>query len=117
MRYFYHATFAVIFFIGISVNSSAQNTLTDQEKKDGWKLLFDGKTVSGWHTYKSDKVSSRWKATNGELYLDKAVTEGRGDIVTDDEFQDYEFAIEWKIDACGNSGIIFNVVEDAKYDA
>ena len=98
------------------MDSSAQNTLTEQEKKDGWKLLFDGKTTSGWHNYKSDKVSSRWKAANGELYLDKAVTEGHGDLVTNGEYQDYEFAVEWKIDPCGNSGIIFNVVEDSKYD-
>ncbi|HEX6224747.1 MAG TPA: DUF1080 domain-containing protein [Chryseolinea sp.] len=117
MRYFYNATFAVIFFIGISVNTLAQNTLTDQEKKEGWKLLFDGKTTSGWHTYKSDKVNARWKAANGELYLDKTVRDADGDIVTNAEFQDYEFAVEWKIDPCGNSGIIFNVVEDAKYDA
>jgi hypothetical protein len=117
MRYFYRASFAIIFFIGISVNSSGQNTLSDQEKKDGWKLLFDGKTTSGWHTYKSDKVNARWKAANGELYLDKAVKDANGDLVTNAEYQDYELAIEWKIDACGNSGIIFNVVEDDKYQA
>ena len=115
MRYFSIAIFAAIFTL-ISVDSSAQNTLTDQEKKDGWKLLFDGKTTSGWHNYKSDKVSPRWKAANGALYLDKSVTEGHGDLVTNAEYQDYEFAIEWQIDPCGNSGIIFAVVEDSKYD-
>lgn len=99
----------------MSVNSSAQNTLTAQEKKDGWQLLFDGKTTSGWRNYKSDKLTPRWKASNGELYLDKSVKEG-GDIMTDKEYQDYELVLEWKIGACGNSGIIFNVVEDAKYD-
>lgn len=99
----------------MSVNSSAQNTLTAQEKKDGWQLLFDGKTTSGWRNYKSDKLAPRWKVSNGELYLDKSVKEG-GDIMTDKEYQDYELVLEWKIGACGNSGIIFNVVEDAKYD-
>jgi hypothetical protein len=115
MRYFYFAAVAAIMTF-IALESYAQNTLTEQEKKDGWKLLFDGKSTSGWHIYKSDKVSPRWKAANGELYLDKAVTEGGGDIVTNGEYQDYEFAVEWNIDPCGNSGIIFNVVEDAKYD-
>jgi hypothetical protein len=115
MRYFYFAALAAIITFTF-VDSSAQNTLTEQEKKDGWKLLFDGKTTTGWHKYKSDKVSARWKAANGELYLDKAVTEGHGDLVTNGEYQDYEFAVEWKIDACGNSGIIFNVVEDSKYE-
>lgn len=116
MRYFYHAIFAVILFTCVSMTSSAQNTLTDQEKKDGWTLLFDGKTMSGWRNYRSDKVSDRWKVSNGELYLDKTVTKGTGDIITDKEYKDYELAIDWKISPCGNSGIIFNVVEDAKFE-
>jgi len=116
MRYFCHAIFAVILFTCMSMATSAQNKLTDQEKKDGWNLLFDGKTVTGWHTWKSDKVSSRWKISNGELYLDKTVTDGRGDLVTNKEFQNYELALDWKIAACGNSGVIFNVVDDSKYD-
>lgn len=115
MRFFYHAIFAVALFTCISVVSLAQNTLTAKEKKDGWKLLFDGKTTSGWRNFKSDKVKDRWKVSNGELYLDKTAKEG-GDIITDKEYQDYELALEWKIDACGNSGIIFNVVEDEKFE-
>lgn len=94
----------------------AQNTLTDQEKKDGWTLLFDGKTTSGWRNYKSNKVTDRWKVSKGELYLDKTVSSGGGDIMTDKEYKDYELALDWKIAACGNSGIIFNVVEDDKYE-
>lgn len=95
----------------------AQNTLTDAEKKDGWKLLFDGKSATGWRTYNAAKVSPAWKIENGALTLDKTVKEGRGDIITDKEYENYELSIEWKISACGNSGIIFNVVEDKKYDA
>ena len=115
MRYFNDAIFAVLLLTCISVSSSAQNKLTDQEKKEGWTLLFDGKTSTGWHTWKSDKVTPRWKVGNGELYLDKGVEAGKGDIVSDKEYQNYELALEWKIAACGNSGVIFNVVEDAKY--
>ncbi len=40
---------------------SAPNTLTDKEKKADWKLLFDGKTLSGWHSFKSDKIGPAWK--------------------------------------------------------
>jgi hypothetical protein len=94
----------------------AQNVLTDQEKKDGWTLLFDGKSTAGWRNYKNNKVSDRWKVSNGELYLDKTVTTGTGDIITDKEYKDYELSIDWKIAPCGNSGIIFNVVEDEKYE-
>jgi hypothetical protein len=115
MRDFSHAIFAVLLITCISVSSSAQNKLTEQEKKEGWTLLFDGTTTNGWHTWKSDDVTPRWKAGNGELYLDKAVESGKGDIVTDKEYENYELSLEWKIGACGNSGIIFNVIDDAKY--
>lgn len=97
------------------MTGSAQNALSAKEKSDGWKLLFDGKTMTGWRNYQSDKVTDRWKVSNGELYLDKSVTAGTGDIMTNDEFENYELAIEWKISPCGNSGIIFNVVEDEKF--
>lgn len=115
MRYFYRAISATLIFLMISMTGSAQNVLSAKEKKDGWKLLFDGNTTTGWRNYNSDKITDRWKVSNGELYLDKAVTTGTGDIMTDSEFQDYELALDWKISACGNSGVIFNVVEDDKY--
>src|SRR5688500_13520319 len=108
--------FACLLLTIMSVSSHAQNTLTPKEQKEGWKLLFDGKTTDGWRTFNSDKISSRWKAANGELYLDKTVTEGKGDIVTNEEYKDFDFIYEWKIDACGNSGIMFNVVEDPKFE-
>lgn len=115
MRYFYRVISATLLFLFISMTGSAQNALSAKEKKEGWKLLFDGTTTTGWRNYKSDKVTDRWKVSNGELYLDKSVTTGAGDIMTDGEFQDYELTLDWKISACGNSGVIFNVVEDDKY--
>ena len=101
--------------------SPAINVLTDKEKKDGWKLLFDGKSLSGWHNYKSDKIGPAWKIADGSLWLDASnkkdwQTMGGGDLISKDEFENYEFSVDWKLAPCGNSGIIFNVVEDAKYD-
>lgn len=101
----------------VTTTAGAQNKLTSKEKKDGWILLFDGKTTAGWRTFNATKAGEGWKVRKGELYLDKTVKEGRGDLLSDAEFENYEFSIEWKIDACGNSGIIFNVVEDSKYEA
>lgn len=95
--------------------TDTNNTLTDQEKADGWVLLFDGKTTTGWRNFNSPNIGQAWKVANGELYLDNSTKEGRGSIVTDAAYENYEFMIEWKIDSCGNSGIIFNVVEDPKY--
>jgi cytochrome c len=111
----------VLFFISISNQAQPLNTLTDAEKKEGWKLLFDGKTTNGWRNFKSDKIGSAWKVQEGALYLDNTQkrewqTVGGGDIVTVDEYENYELSLEWKIQPCGNSGVIFNVQEDTKYD-
>lgn len=117
MKKLYKASILFLLVTTLTITTKAQNTLSDKEKKEGWILLFDGKTTAGWRTFNKDKVGPLWKVSNGELYLDKSVTGENGDILTDKEYQNYEFSIEWKIEACGNSGIIFNVVEDPKYDA
>jgi hypothetical protein len=101
------------------IDTTAQNTLTKKEEKEGWKLLFDGKTTKGWRNFNSNDLGAGWKVENGTLSLDKSVTqrEERGDIITHEEYENYELSLEWKIDSCGNSGVIFNVVEDPKYRA
>jgi hypothetical protein len=90
------------------------NTLSKQEEKDGWNLLFDGKTTKGWHGYNMKQIYSAWKVGDGELYLDVTSLD-RGDIITDEEFENYELTLDWKITECGNSGIIFNSIESTKY--
>ena len=83
------------------------NTLTEDEKKAGWKLLFDGKTTEGWKGYKKDKPADAWKIVDGALTLD-----GKGgDICTVEEFADFELQIDWRISAGGNSGIMYRVSE------
>ncbi len=91
------------------------NTLTSAEQKAGWKLLFDGKTTNGWHTYGAKTVRG-WEVKDGELIaLGQAGHEGSAnDIVTEREFENFELSLEWKISPTGNSGIFFNVVEDPK---
>ena len=111
---------AAIIFLTYAVNVTAQdNTLSKKEEKAGWRLLFDGKSTTGWRNFNSNTIGNAWKVQDGALFLDNAVTarEDRGDIMSADEFENYEFSIDWKIDSCGNSGIIFNVVEDPKYRA
>jgi hypothetical protein len=96
--------------------TAQHNKLSKREEKEGWKLLFDGKTTNGWRNFNSRKIGSAWKVVNGELYLDNtAPGEERGDIITDREFENFELSLEWKIDSCGNSGVMYNVVEDPKY--
>ncbi len=96
-----------------------QNTLTQKEEEEGWKLLFDGKSTTGWRNFNSNTLGSAWKVADGALYLDTSVTdqEERGDIMTHGEYEDFELSLEWKIDSCGNSGIMYNVVEDPRLSA
>ncbi|WDF55222.1 3-keto-disaccharide hydrolase [Mucilaginibacter sp. KACC 22063] len=98
----------------ITATVFAQNTLTKQEQKQGWHLLFDGKTTNGWHTYLKPQAGSAWVVTNGVLELDPK-GQGRGDLVTDKEYENYELSVDWNISPEGNSGIIFGVHEDSTY--
>lgn len=87
---------------------------------DSWISLFDGKTLNGWHTYGKATTGKSWKAEKGAIHLDAAAKKGYqsqegGDIVTNDEFENYDLELEWKIAEKGNSGIIFYVHEDPKY--
>jgi hypothetical protein len=104
-----------------TLTASAQmNTLTKAEQKDGWKLLFDGKSLNGWHSYNHATDASAWKAVDGELMLDPShmdgwQVKGGGDLVTDEEYENYHLSLEWKVSDSANSGIIFNIKEDPKY--
>ncbi len=98
---------------GLMAFGQGLNTLSKQEKKDGYKLLFDGKTFTGWHTYgKPGKVGASWTIMDGVIGFDLAAKDG-GDLITDAEYVNYDFSVDWKISPNGNSGIIFNVTEDA----
>lgn len=105
-------------FIATLLTAQQPNTLTAKEKREGWKLLFDGKSKQGWHTYLRDTVGAKWQVKNGVLVFDPSQpNSGGGDIVTNESFQNFELNLEWKISKGGNSGIIFNIQEDPKYSA
>ena len=102
---------------------TADNELSPEEKAAGWSLLFDGKSMAGWHNYGKTSTGPAWVIDDNAIHLEtKPKGEGEwqqrdgGDILTADEYQDFELELDWKIGPCGNSGIIYNVVEDpAKY--
>ncbi|MFI5132351.1 MAG: DUF1080 domain-containing protein [Chitinophagales bacterium] len=112
------AIIIVLFFFVTTITAQKHNSLTRKEKKQGWKLLFDGKTTAGWHTYLRDTVGSKWQVRNGAIIFDTSKPRsGGGDLVTNDEFENFELLLEWKISKGGNSGIIFNIQEDKKFPA
>lgn len=91
-------------------------TLTLAEKEAGWEMLFDGQTTKGWRNYRAEGVGPAWKAKDGALMLDKTDKSVQGgDLVTMEEYENFDLRLEWKISDCGNSGIMFNVKEEG-YD-
>ncbi len=91
------------------------NTLSKQEKREGWKLLFDGKTTDGWHSYKKTTVGPGWLIKDGILSRTADTTVSAGDLLTNDKYRNVEFALDWRISEGGNSGIIYRVTEDNDY--
>lgn len=84
------------------------NTLSPEEISAGWRLLFDGTTTNGWRGYRSAAPGSGWQVINGELTRASAA----GDLITIDQFSDFELTLEWKVPPGGNSGLFFRVTED-----
>jgi hypothetical protein len=72
------------------------------------KVLFDGKSLDAWRGYKRDTVPQGWRIENGALTKNGSV----GDLVSRDEFGDFELEVEWKIGPGGNSGIFYRGTEE-----
>lgn len=102
-----------VFAINSSLFAQTMNTLSSKEKKDGFTLLFDGSTTTGWHTY-HNTTSVGWYVNNGALQVDTLAPK-HGDLVTDKEYTNFELRLDWKIPVGGNSGVIFSVHEDSTY--
>lgn len=109
---------------GVKNNSGkgGLNTLSPAEKNEGWQLLFDGKSMAGWHSYGKKSSGNGWSIRNNALFLDPAKKDTGNqvheDLVTADEYDNFALKLDWKIAPNGNSGIIFFIKEDAvKYPA
>ena len=89
-------------------SSATANTLTPAERGAGWRLLFDGTNMSSWRGYKAADIPSGWHVANGELTKDRPVE----DIVSKEEFGNFELQMDWKISEAGNSGIFYRGSEE-----
>jgi len=100
--------------LSTSIPCSAEDnpaTLTEGEKRGGWKLLFDGVSTKGWRNYQSETISDGWTVHDG--ILDRTGNRP-GDIITEQQYRYFELALEYRISKGGNSGIMFRVTEDNK---
>jgi hypothetical protein len=110
------ALFLTICLLACNQKKNTQNVLTEQEKKEGWVLLFDGSTTDGWHLYNRGKRRSNWVATDTELVCNPhLVAISHDDLTTDKAYTNFDLRFEWKISKGGNSGVFINVQEDTAY--
>ena len=87
------------------------NALTPAERKAGWKLLFDGKTLNRWRGYKKPgPPQAGWVVEDGCLKLQ--ANSRAGDLITVDQFSDFEFQWDWRIGPKGNNGVKYLVTEE-----
>lgn len=88
------------------------NTLSNEEKHQGWKLLFDGKSTKGWHNFKAKTIGPGWVVKDGVLSI--VDIEKAGDIVTEEKFDWFELKLDFNLGKGQNSGIMFHVADDGE---
>lgn len=119
---------AALSFVACSNGTTTVTTTTDSNvakkeateaapAKDGWVSLFDGKSLAGWHTYGQTNTTSAWTVSDGAIYFNPALRSKEqrtisNDLVSDGQYENFDFKYDWKISKNGNSGLIFWVQED-----
>jgi len=91
--------------LSVPAHAAEPNTLTAAERSEGWRLLFDGKSLAGWRSFRTDTPGAAWRVEGGAL-----VNAGKtGDLMTTSVHGDFELIFDWKISEAGNSGIIYRI--------
>jgi Domain of Unknown Function (DUF1080) len=86
-----------------------ETTLPAAEQTAGFKLLFNGKNINGWHPYKGTQDSTyKWQINEGVLFTKG----GHVDMVSDSAYENFELRFDWKVGRAGNSGFIYMVQEN-----
>lgn len=98
---------------GVAEKNFIPNTLTEYERRTGWRMLWDGKTTTGWRSARSDEFPDKsWRIEDGVLTVLEtggAESAAGGDIITRDKFSNFELKLEFKITPGANSGIKYFV--------
>ena len=111
---FYSFVFLLLFSSYSFAQKTTANNLSKAQQKEGWKSLFDGKSMTGWRTFQN-KPADSWTVSNGMLYCKGSSTDKsdrRADLMTTGQYENFELELDWKLAPQGNSGIIYLVSED-----
>ena len=107
----------MVAFAWVIITSCAvkQNVLSEQEKAEGWVLLFDGETMNGWKDFNGKTLTEPWHVVDGCIQAKGEGSDASGYIVTDKEYDNFELSWDWKLSKGGNSGMLYHVVENPFY--
>jgi hypothetical protein len=95
-----------------ATEAPADNKLSAEERDAGWKLLFNGENMDGWRTYQGRENDS-WEVVDGTLHCKPdTAAQKRADILTVDQYADFDLTFEWKIAPTDNSGVIYRATEE-----
>ena len=102
-------------FLSVSFTITPKKNDIQQGK---WISLFDGTSLKGWHGFNKTGTIPNWDIEEGAMVcLGAAADAHGGDIVSDKSFENFELKWDWKISREGNSGVMYHVVENKKYEA
>ena len=81
------------------------NSITEKEKKEGWQLLFDGRSLEQWKGYGlNGELPKTWSAREGEI-----VGQGKDNLITKEQYDDFDLTLEFNLTEAANSGIFYFV--------
>jgi 3-keto-disaccharide hydrolase len=88
--------------------STGATTLTAEQRASGWRSLFDGTSTAAWRGYKEASLPAGWHIVDGTLTKSGSV----GDLLTKDQFGNFELALDWKLGPGGNAGVFYRGTEE-----
>jgi hypothetical protein len=109
----------IISCTGAKRESNESEEAKSEQANQEWISLFDGETLNGWKRYNADEIGDLWKVEEGMIVCYSTgggeATEHGGSLITVEQFDNFEFMIDWKVSPGGNSGLLYHVVEDTAY--
>ena len=106
---------ALLLTCAFALHAQQPNQLTAQEKKDGWRLLFDGTSFQGWHNAAGSKDFPGWSIDDGAIHsLSRPSI--REDLFTNDDYSDFELSFEWRVAPKANSGVKYRIQDSFLVD-
>lgn len=109
-----HTCLSLLVSTPVGISTAAAQSATGE-----WQVLFDGETLQGWRSYGQERPGAEWIVEDGAIVLDvdDSTTEmTAGDLMTEEQFENFELELEWKISPGGNSGVFFGVREIEGHD-